>query len=150
MRTILLIVAALMLAMGVLRAEEPSKNQVFNPRGISEFVQKTMGAQSLHVGSLRDTYCGGNPLVNQDAKNAEFASCMMYVLGAVDMIREWQKIDPVHALPVCVPRTVTAGGLIIVIQEYIEATTPWHQQQTDAATSVLAALRAKWPCPRPQ
>jgi hypothetical protein len=30
----------------------------------------------------------------------------MYVLGAVDMMREWQKIDPVHALPVCVPENL--------------------------------------------
>ena len=149
MITILHIVPALMLAMGVLRAEEPSKNQVFN-QGISKFAEKTTGAQSLHVGSLRDTYCGGNPLVNQDKNNAAFAACMMYVLGAVDMIREWQKIDPVHAMPVCVPRTITACGLIIAVQEYVEATTPWHQQQTDAATSVLAALRAKWPCSHPQ
>jgi uncharacterized protein len=149
MRNILIIVAALMLELGVLHAEELSKSQAFN-EGISEFTEKAIGTQSLHVGSLRDTSCGRNPLVNQDANNAAFAACVMYVLGAVDMIREWQKIDPVHALPVCVPQTITAGGLIIAIQEYIEATAPWQHQQTDAATSVLAALRAKWPCPHPQ
>jgi hypothetical protein len=37
------------------------------------------------------------------------------VLGVLDMLREWQKIDPTHALPVCVPRNVKAGGLIVVV-----------------------------------
>jgi hypothetical protein len=82
------------------------------------------------------------------AKNAEFAACVMYVLGAVDMLREWQKIDPVHALPVCVPRTVSAGGLILEIQKYIEADRPWQRQQVDAATAVIAALASTWPCER--
>jgi hypothetical protein len=40
------------------------------------------------------------------------------------MLREWQKIDPTHALPLCIPRNVTSGALIIVVQDYIEATAP--------------------------
>ena len=36
--------------------------------------------------------------------------------------------------------TISAGGLIIAIQEYIEATTPWKRQQSDAATAVIGAL----------
>ena len=70
------------------------------------------------------------------------------VLGVLDMLREWQKIDPTHALPVCVPRNVTAGGLIVVVQDYIEAAAPWRKEQWDATTSVIAALQAKWPCER--
>jgi len=62
------------------------------------------------------------------------------------MLREWQKIDPTHALPVCVPRNVRSGALIIVVQDYIEATAPWREQQDDAATAVIGALKAKWPC----
>jgi hypothetical protein len=72
----------------------------------------------------------------------------MYVLGVIDMVREWQKIDPVHAPPLCVPRNATAGGLVIVVQDYLEATTPWREQQWDATPAVIAALKAKWPCPR--
>jgi uncharacterized protein YceK len=33
------------------------------------------------------------------------------------------------------------------VQEHIEATAPWQRQQIDAATAVIAALAAKWPCP---
>lgn len=71
----------------------------------------------LHVGLLRDTSCGGNPMVDRDANNAAFASCAMYVLGAVDMTREWQSIDPAYAPRACIPRTISAGGLILAIQE---------------------------------
>jgi hypothetical protein len=73
---------------------------------------------------------------------------MMYVLGVLDMLREWQKIDPTHALPVCVPRNATAGGLIVVVHDYIEATAPWRKEQWDATTAVIAALKSKWPCER--
>jgi hypothetical protein len=52
------------------------------------------------------------------------------------MMREWQKIDPVHALPECVPRNVRAGNLIISVQEHIEATTPWHRQQLQRSERV--------------
>ena len=107
-----------------------------------------MSAHALMVGSLRDQNCGGGFGRNRDAKNAEFAACVMYVLGAVDMIWEWQKTDPAHAPPVCVPRTVTAGALILAVQDHIEATTPWRKEQFDAATAILAALAAKWPCVR--
>ena len=72
----------------------------------------------------------------------------MYVLGAVDIMREWQKIDPVNALPMCVPRNVSAGGLTIAVQEHIEATAPWKRAQWDAATAVMEALAAKCPCER--
>ena len=99
---------------------------------------------------LGSEYCGGKESQgrNQNVKNAEFLACAMYLLGALDMLREWQKIDPVHALPVCVPRNLDAGALILVVQEHIEATTPWRQQQNDASTAVIAALTAKWPCER--
>jgi Rap1a immunity proteins len=87
---------------------------------------------------------------NQDAKNAAFTGCVMYVLGVVDMLREWQRIHPMHAPHICVPRSVSSGELILVVQEHLEATTPWRQMQSesDAATAVIAALEAKWPCPR--
>ena len=146
MRKVLIIAAALMLlGLGVLHAEGPYR--ATNP-DISKFSQQAIGAQSLNVGLLRDTNCGGNPLVDQDANNAAFAACVMYVLGAVDMIREWQKADPAHAPPACIPRTVSAGGLILAVQEHIEATAPWREQQSDASTAVIAALEAKWPCQR--
>jgi hypothetical protein len=60
---------------------------------------------SMNVMALRKQRCGGEWTEgNQDAKNAKYIGCVMYVLGVVDMLREWQKIDPAHALPVCVPR----------------------------------------------
>ena len=104
---------------------------------------------SMNVTSLRAAVCGGERTQGtQNAKNAKFVGCVMYVLGVVDMLREWQKIDPVHAPSVCVPRTATAGGLIVVVQEHIEATAPWREQQWDATSTVIAALKAKWPCQR--
>ena len=50
-----------------------------------------MDAESLNVASLRDMHCGSDPLIDKDANNAAFAACVVYLLGAVDMIREWQK-----------------------------------------------------------
>jgi hypothetical protein len=137
----MLIVAAV-LGLGAAHAVEPSKT--FNPE-IFEAGNRAVDTYSLHVGNLRERSCGGE-LRSQDGKNAAFVACVMYVLGAVDMMREWQKIDPVHALPVCVPRNVRAGDLFIAIQEHIEATAPWQRQQVDAATAVIGALAAKWPC----
>jgi hypothetical protein len=103
---------------------------------------------SMDVANLRDQNCGGEwTQGNQEAKNTKFIGCVMYVLGVVDMLREWQKIDPTHALSVCVPRNVTSGQLIVVVQDHIEATAPWRQYQNDATTAVIGALRAKWPCP---
>jgi hypothetical protein len=113
----LIIAAALiLLELGVLHAAEPSNKQATNS-DISRFSMDATNAQSLHVGLLRDTSCGGNPMVDRDANNAAFASCAMYVLGAVDMIREWQSIDPAYAPRACIPRTISAGGLILAIQE---------------------------------
>jgi hypothetical protein len=61
---------------------------------------------SMNVDSLRERYCGGESTKgNQDAKNTKFIGCVMYVLGVVDMLREWQKIDPTHALPCVFPAT---------------------------------------------
>ena len=103
---------------------------------------------SMNVINLRERNCGGEGTEgNQDAKNLKFIECVMYVLGVVDMLREWQKIDPAHAPPVCVPRNVKSGELIIVVQDHIEATAPWREQQNDASTAVIGALKAKWPCP---
>jgi hypothetical protein len=102
---------------------------------------------SMNVVKLRDKYCGGELTEgNQDTKNAMFIGCVMYVLGIVDTLREQQKIEPTHAL--CVPRNVTAGNLIIAVQDYIEMAAPWREQQLDASMAVIAALKAKWPCPR--
>jgi hypothetical protein len=56
-------------------------------------------------------------------QNAQFAVCVMYVLG-VDMLSQWHKDDPVYAPRGCVPRTITAGDLILAVQEHIEATAP--------------------------
>jgi hypothetical protein len=142
MRKILMLAAVI--GSGAVQAQEPSKTPA-DPE-VAQIAKRAMDSYSLGVDYLRERLCGGGSGRNMDAKNAEFAACVMYVLGAVDMMREWQKIDPVHALPVCVPRTINAGGLIIAIQEHIEATAPWHQQQFDAATAVIAALAAKWPC----
>jgi hypothetical protein len=152
MRKTLIIVAALALGLGAApRAEEWKPLQTF------EVGTQATSISSMEVIRLRNMYCGGEPPgaagfsfmeANQDAKNAAFVGCVMYVLGVVDMLREWQKIDPMHALHICVPRTASSGQLILVVQEHIEATTPWQQGQSDAATAVIAALEAKWPCPR--
>lgn len=141
-----MLIIALLFGLGAAHAEEPSKTPT-NP-GVDEIARRAMVTNSLPVWYLREPYCGGGSGNDQDAKNAAFAACVMYVLGAVDMMREWQKIDPARALPMCVPRNVDAGGLIIAIQEHIEAMAPWQRQQVDAATAVIAALAAKWPCER--
>jgi Rap1a immunity proteins len=138
MRKMLIVAFSFMLVLSRAHAADPE---------VAKVAEQAMNAHALMVGSLRDTNCGGGFGSNQDAKNAEFAACVMYVLGAVEMIWEWQKIDPVHAPRVCVPRTVTAGDLILAVQNHIEATTPWRKAQFDAAPAVLAALAAKWPCP---
>jgi hypothetical protein len=110
--------------------------------------EEATSLHSMSVIGLREQFCGGDATKgNQDAKNAKFIGCVMYVLGVVDMWREWNKIDPTHALPVCVPRNVTSGGLIVVVHDYIEATAPWRKDQLDATTAVISALQAKWPCP---
>ena len=138
----ILIVAA-MLGLSAPHAEEQRARETF------KVGEEAANLISMNVMSLRDKYCGGELTEgSQDAKNAKFIGCVMYVLGAIDMMREWQKIDRVHALPMCVPRNVSAGGLIIAVQEHIEATAPWQRQQLDAATAVIAALAAKWPCER--
>jgi hypothetical protein len=114
MRNVLIIAAAIVvLGPNVSYAAEPSKNKANNP-DITGFSMAVMNAQSADVASLRETPCGGNPSIDQDANNAAFAACVMYVLGAVDMIREW--LDPTHAPRVCAPRTVSTDGLILVIQ----------------------------------
>lgn len=103
---------------------------------------------TMSVMDLRERYCGGEATEgNQDTKNTKFLGCVMYVLGVVDMLRDWQRIDPIHAPSACVPRNVRSGELITVVQDHIEATTPWHEQQNDATTAIIEALKAKWPCP---
>jgi hypothetical protein len=142
-RTILIVVSALGIGFGAPHAEEGPSMKVYG-----EFAD----INSMPVYRLRELYCGGVPpgelQRSQQEKNEAFMGCMMYILGVVDMLRELEKIDPTHAPHICVPRTATAGSLILVVQEHIEATTPWREQQTDAATSVIAALNAKWPCAR--
>src|SRR5437660_1509169 len=95
---------AVMLALA-LGAASPIQLATAADPEIGKVGARAIGAYSLDVSNLRDAMCGGGEGSNQDAKNAEFAGCVMYVLGAVDMLREWQKIDPVHAPRVCVPRT---------------------------------------------
>ena len=106
---------------------------------------------SMEVSRLQEEYCGGTPPgePERDAseRNQAFVGCMMYVLGAVDMLRELQKIDPTHAPHICVPRTATAGSLILVVQGNMKATAP--RRDTDAAAAVLDAVKAEWPCTRP-
>jgi hypothetical protein len=102
---------------------------------------------SMSVISLREQNCGGQMTRgNQDAKNLRFTECVAYVLGVVDMLREWQKIDPPHAPSVCVPRNTTSGQLIIVVQDYIEKAAPWRARQNDATPAIIEALKAQWPC----
>jgi hypothetical protein len=136
MRT-LIAVFSLVLVLGTARAADPE---------VAKVAERAISAHALMVGSLRNDNCGGDFGTNQDAKNAAFAACVMYVLGAVDMISEWQRNNPAHAPTICLPRTITAGGLILAVQEHLEATTPWRKQQFDAAPAVLAALASKWPC----
>jgi hypothetical protein len=101
MRKTLIVALSLVLVLSTAHAADPE---------VAKVAEQAISAHALMVGSLRDENCGGGFVRNQDAKNAEFAACVMYVLGAVDMIWEWQKTDPAHAPPVCVPRTVTAGA----------------------------------------
>ena len=71
---------------------------------IYNFAEQLSGYDGLEVTSLREERCGGdNSLANQDLKNTQFIACVMYVLGAIDMLREWQKIDPAHATYMCPP-----------------------------------------------
>jgi Rap1a immunity proteins len=130
------------LGLGAPHAEEQRARETF------KVGEEATSLISMNVTNLRDAFCGGEHTQgNQDAKNAKFIGCVMFVLGVVDMLREWQRIDPVHAPPVCVPRAVTAGGLIIVVQDYIEATTPWRAERWDATPAVIAALKTKRACP---
>jgi Rap1a immunity proteins len=141
-KTLVIILAALALGFDAPYAEERPSVKVY---------EELAGVHSMDVVHLREMYCGGQPpgeKRSQAEKNEAFIGCMMYILGTVDMLRELQKIDPTHAPHICVPRTASSGSLILAVQEHIEATTPWREQQTDAATAVIAALAAKWPCPR--
>jgi hypothetical protein len=141
---LLIFVGAFALGFGALHAEEQRPGNATWKVG-----EEATALTSMNIINLRDAVCGGNLTQGtQDAKNAKFVGCVMYVLGVIDMLREWQKIDPAHAPSVCVPRAATAGGLIVVVQDHIEGTTPWREQQWDAAPSVIAALKAKWPCQR--
>jgi hypothetical protein len=93
-----MLIAAAVLGLSVAHAEEASKTP--SDPEVAKVAERAMNTYSLNIGYLREEFCGGG---SPDANNAKFAACVMYVLGAVDMMREWQKIDPVHALPVCVP-----------------------------------------------
>lgn len=103
--------------------------------------------QGMSVIQLREENCGGKETKgSQDVKNLKFVECEMFILGVTEMLREWQKIDPAHGPRICVPRNITAGALIIVVHDYLEKTTPWRNQQNDATTSIVGALKSKWPC----
>src|SRR5436190_9619992 len=56
--------------------------------------EESTSLSSMSVINLRDQNCGGDGTEgNQDAKNSKFIGCVMYVLGVVDMLREWQIIQ---------------------------------------------------------
>jgi hypothetical protein len=99
---------------------------------------------TMNTMQLRSGMCGDQG-ANQDAKNLRFTGCTMFIFGAVEMLREWQKSNPAQAPKVCVPRNVRAGDLIIAVQQYIEANRAW-QNNSDATTVIVAALKARWPC----
>jgi Rap1a immunity proteins len=142
-RTLTTVVVTLALS-GIANAQTPPEAT----RETWKAGEEATALNSMSVINLRTGYCGGDMTEgSQKRKNIKFIGCVMYVLGVVDMLREWQKLDPTHALPVCVPRSVDAGRLIVVVHDYIEATAPWRQQQLDATTSVIGALKATWPCP---
>jgi Rap1a immunity proteins len=69
----------------------------------------------------------------------------MLVLGAVEMLREWQRANPAQAPRVCVPRNVRSGDLILAVQQYIDDNKAWQNKQ-DATTAVIAAFKARCPC----
>jgi len=141
---LMIFVSAFALGFGAPHAEEQRPGQATWKVG-----EEATALDSMNVTNLRKESCGGAFTEgSQDAKNAKFIGCVMYVLGVVDMLREWQKIDPRGAPSVCVPRAAAAGQLIIVVHDYIEATAPWREQQWDATASVIAAFKAKWPCQR--
>src|SRR5262249_26334738 len=122
-------VGAFALGFGAPHAEEQRPGQATWKVG-----EEATALASMNVTDLRQEFCGGEYTQgNQDAKNAKFIGCVMYVLGVVDMLREWQKIDPVHAPSVCVPRAATAGGLILVVQNHIaaETSTRWGGLEMD-------------------
>jgi hypothetical protein len=98
---------------------------------------------SMSVPQLRDGSCNGEG--TQDLRNLRFIGCVMFVLGAVEMLREWQRANPAQAPRACVPRNVRSGDLILAVQQYIEANSAWRNNQ-DATTAVIAALKARWPC----
>lgn len=133
----LLIILALIWSIGVIRAESPTGK-----------AEEEMGnLQGMSVIQLREQSCGGRGAEgHQEFKNAKFVGCEMFVLGVVEMLREWQKLDPSHAPNVCVPRNISSGALIIVVHDYIEKTMPWRNQQNDATTSIIGAFKDKWPC----
>jgi hypothetical protein len=50
---------------------------------------------SMSVRQLRDGSCNGEG--TQDVRNPRFIGCVMFVLGAVEMLREWQRANPAQA-----------------------------------------------------
>lgn len=99
---------------------------------------------TMSVIQLRDSSCGGG-IEQQAVKNLRFNGCVMFVLGTVEMLREWQKANPAQAPRACVPRNVRAGDQIIAVQQYIDENKAWQNNQ-DATTAVIAAVKARWPC----
>jgi hypothetical protein len=123
MRSVLF-ATALLLGLGTSHAEEQQRPA----SDIWKVGEEATALVSENVINLRADSCGGAYTQgSQDAKNAKFIGCVMYLLGVVDMLREWQKTDPMHAPSICVPRAATAGGLIVVVHEHIEATAPWRE-----------------------
>jgi len=135
-KVLVAVVASLMIA-----AHADTQTEIF------KVAEEASNLLSMSVIKLREGNCGGNLTQgHQDAKNAKFVGCVMYVLGVVDLLREWQRIDPANAPSACVPRNATSGELVTVVHDYIEATAPWREQQDDATTAVIRALKEKWPC----
>jgi hypothetical protein len=101
--------------------------------------------QGMSVIQLREQSCAGKGAEgNQEFKNAKFVGCEMFVLSVIEMLREWQKLDPSHAPRICVPRNISSGALTILVHDYIEKTMPWRNQQNDATTSIIGAFKDKW------
>jgi hypothetical protein len=70
---------------------------------------------SMSVNNLREPNCGGVEFkIRKSGREESQVRRMRDVLGVVDMLRDWQRLDPTRAPSVCVPRNVTSGQLILV------------------------------------
>jgi hypothetical protein len=83
MRSVRKVLAIMVVVVGFAGSGSAEERATFKP-GI-----EATNMLSMSVINLRDRNCGGKSTEgNQDAKNAKFIGCVMYVLGVVDMLRE--------------------------------------------------------------